>query len=165
MRNAPPTLVTRLYQGLLHLYPAGFRAEFGDEMVCDFDDGMFEAWTARGWAGLISVWAFVAIDFVGTLLLQWLRTGVPALIVIAASWSTLCATLVAYQFVPRPEFVRLIPPQNADQEMRVMLVATTAVLMVIVVTIFVAGYFWMYVLGRRRASAPTPGPRWGPRNA
>jgi hypothetical protein len=100
MTRVPATVASSIYQALLHLYPPAFRAEFGDEMTLDFEDGTQDAWRARGWPGILSLWAVIGVDMARTALLQWLRTGLPMLILVSAAWSTLLFGLIAQQFLP-----------------------------------------------------------------
>lgn len=150
MKSAPPALASHIYQALLHLYPGPFRREFGDEMVCDFDDATQEAWLTRKWAGVLACWTLITADFIWTAVVQWVRTGWPALAALSATWTTLCCTVIAQQFRPEPRALSLIPPKSADQEMLVMLLSIAVVFVIIAATIVITGRFWMQVLRRQR---------------
>ena len=54
--NRPRASHERAYRGLLRLYPAEFRARFGDEMVQLFSDQLRDARTGRGRSGLTDTW-------------------------------------------------------------------------------------------------------------
>jgi hypothetical protein len=150
MKSAAPEIATHIYQALLHLYPSAFRREFGDEMVCDFDDATHEAWRLGGWTRVLACWALITGDFIWTALAQWVRTGWPAVAALSATWTTLCCTVIAQQLVPERPIDSLIPPSNPDQEMIVMLLAVAVVFVLIAATILVTGLFWMQVLRRQR---------------
>ncbi len=148
MRNAPPAVATHIYQTCLLFYPSAFRLRFGDEMICDFDESTDDAWRARGWSGVVALWLVVGIDLVRTVTIQWLRTGLPALLVVSVAWSTMMCTLIAQQFIARAPV--LAPPRNPDEEMSLMLVGLAVVIVLIAAIILVTGWFWMLVVRRTR---------------
>jgi hypothetical protein len=150
VKSAPPAAATHIYQALLHLYPAPFRREFGDEMVCDFDDATDEAWVLGGWTSVLGCWTLITADFIWTAIVQWLRTGWPAVAALSATWTTLCCTVIAQQIRPDPREFSLIPPKNPDQEMLVMLLGIAVVFVIIAATIVITGRFWLQVLRRQR---------------
>lgn len=148
MNAAPPTAATHLYKGLLYLYPAAFRHEFGDEMVCDFDDATGEAWMGGGWPWVLAFWAIVGADLLRSAAIQWVRSGWPALVGISAASSLSCCVLIAQQLVPRPA---LTPPRNrSEDEMMLMMLSAVVVFMLIAVTIVVTAAFWALVVRRTR---------------
>jgi len=51
----------RCYRLLLHLYPASFREQFGDEMV-EFYRERWRAEGTRRWRGALSVWMHALLD-------------------------------------------------------------------------------------------------------
>ncbi|HET7566073.1 MAG TPA: ABC transporter permease [Gemmatimonadaceae bacterium] len=55
----------RCYRLLLHLYPASFRAQFGEEMV-DFFRERWRAERTRSWRGALAVWLHALLDTVAT---------------------------------------------------------------------------------------------------
>ena len=138
-----------LYRGLLHLYPRAFRHEFGAEMACDFEDATTEARNLRGWPGVLAVWGILTADLLRAMTTQWLRTGVPTVVTISAAWTISCCVLIAQQTAPQRDISLLIPPRVADEEMRILLFGSAVVVLLIVATILVAGWFWMSVLKRR----------------
>src|SRR6185295_11324783 len=76
--DAVTPIEARLYRAALRLCPDAFRRDHGDEMMCDFDDARSEAAAS----GARAVWAFrllVAADLGRTLVVQWLRTGLPVI--------------------------------------------------------------------------------------
>ena len=153
MKAAPPTLATHIYQACLLLYPSAFRLRFGDEMTSDFDTWTHDAWDARGWLGVLAFWSFAGADLLRTAATQWVRTGMPTVIMLSAMLSTMMCTLIAQQLAPKgAKLASLIPPKSDDQEVVIMLVASAVVVLVITTTIIVTGCFWMFVV-RRRARA------------
>jgi hypothetical protein len=148
VHHAPPAVATNIYQACLLLYPATFRVEFGDEMVSDFDEATADAWQERRWEGVLALWALVFVDFTRTVAVQWLKTGLPALIALSAIWSMMIATLVAQQFVPRAQI--LAPPRTPDEEVSMMLVGIGVLIWLIAAIIAVTGWFWMLVIRRKR---------------
>lgn len=101
MRPQSPLMIARLYAMLLVLFPRSFTEEFGYEMMCDFRDAARRARHSGGRLGLVSLSARYAGDLVRNVFIQWVRTGVPALIVISASWTLLLFSLVALQGIPQ----------------------------------------------------------------
>lgn len=148
MNSAPPEAATYVYKRLLYLYPPSFRHEFGDEMVCDFDDLTHDAWISRQWSGVFAFWAIVSADLLRTLVVQWLRNGVPLLFAVSIAWAVSCCLLIAQQGVPRPG--PLMPPENAAEEMKVLLFGFAVLVVLIAAIIVVTGWFWMQVVRRRR---------------
>ena len=150
MNSVPPAIGTHVYQALLLLYPSAFRLEFGGEMASDFDEATEDAWRHRRWIGVWAFWALVGADLARTVVAQWLRTGLPTLILLSAMWSTMMCTLIAQQFVPRAPMVALLPPRTADDEAKILLIAIAALIWVIAAIIAATGWFWMLVIRRKR---------------
>jgi peptidoglycan/LPS O-acetylase OafA/YrhL len=100
-KTLPAAWPLRVYGALLHLYPREFRDEFGEEMLCDFADATSAAWHAGGAHAVTAFWARSCWDVAGNALLQWCRTGRPAQILAAASWSAWLWGLVALQSIPQ----------------------------------------------------------------
>ncbi len=148
MHHAPPAVATYIYQACLLVYPATFRREFGDEMVSDFEEATADAWQDRRWVGVLALWTLVFVDFTRTVAIQWLKTGLPALIALSALWSTMIATLIAQQFVPHAPI--LATPRTPDEEVSLMLVGMGVLIWLIAAIIAVTGWFWMLVIGRKR---------------
>jgi hypothetical protein len=148
VNHAPPAVATHIYQACLLLYPATFRLEFGNEMISDFDEATADAWQDRRWAGVVGLWTLVGADLARTVTIQWLKTGLPALIALSVMWSTMIATLIAQQFVPRAQI--LAPPRTPDEEVSMMLVGMGVLIWLIAAIIAVTGWFWMLVVRRKR---------------
>jgi hypothetical protein len=149
VNSAPPVIATRVYQALLLLYPAQFRFEFGDEMIADFDAATHDAWEVRGWPGVLALWVLVTADFAWTVVEQWLRTGLPAIVVLSVTWSTMMCTLIAQQFVPHAPLLPP-PPRTPDEEVSLLLFGMAVLVWLIAAIIAVTGWFWMLVVRRGR---------------
>jgi len=54
--TATMRLSTRVYGGMLTLYPPELRGEFGPEMRELFSEDLIDAWRSSGLVGVISVW-------------------------------------------------------------------------------------------------------------
>jgi hypothetical protein len=94
-------MIPRVYAVLLVLFPRSFTDEFGYEMMCDVRDACLRARHSRGRLGLVSLSARWVGDLARNVVIQWVRTGVPALIVISVSWTLLLFSLVALQGIPQ----------------------------------------------------------------
>jgi len=64
--NRPEASHERVYRGLLRLYPAEFRARFGDEMVQLFGDQLRDARTGRASSGPAGTWLRTLGDLAAT---------------------------------------------------------------------------------------------------
>jgi hypothetical protein len=68
------TLALRTYRLLLHLYPAHFRMEYGDEMEQLFRDLFRDAYRHRGKGGLVLLWFVSTFDLLKTCAEEWMTT-------------------------------------------------------------------------------------------
>jgi hypothetical protein len=101
--------VSRLYRLMWALYPASFRTEFCDEIMCDFADATNRAWNQNGSQGVLLLVARDVFDYARNLLVVRFRTGIPTLIGVSAACSALLFGLVMLQGVAptNPAFVPL----------------------------------------------------------
>jgi hypothetical protein len=76
---------SRIYEGMLLLYPSDLRHDFGLEMVEVFNEDVAEAWRTRGSAGVIRVW-WCAVREVLTIAVPGLRSS-PAFVVPAVAFA------------------------------------------------------------------------------
>jgi hypothetical protein len=95
------TLSARVYGSLFALYPRTFRTEFSHELVCHFVEGTQLAKDRGGALDVARLWGDYAVDFFWNLIIQWFRTGIPALIGISASSTCLLVALLALQGIPQ----------------------------------------------------------------
>ena len=121
----------RLYRAALLLCPAGFRRDHGEEMARDFDEARGEA----ALEGLRAVWALrllLGVDLARTVVVQWLRTGFPAIACAAMFLSLLLteglASMARYATVQ-------IPADAVESELLAILLLVVIAVLLIAVTI------------------------------
>lgn len=134
-----------IYRAALRLYPPAFRREFSAEMARDFDDAIAETRAEGGRGELAALWRSTGADLARTLIVEWLRTGLPVLMLTAAA-GTAIAAKVAATVVLQPPLA--LPIEQADRDILTLLVLTCAVLLVICATIIFT--FWFSRPPRRR---------------
>ena len=123
------------YRAAVQLYPADFRREFGDEMARDFVQATREASRDGSRGGVPRLWARVGADFVCSLVLQWMRTGLPAVGLIAAACSFGGISMAARVLVGR---TWISPPASAvDAELVTLFLLVIVLLLIILTTICV----------------------------
>ena len=129
---------------MLYLYPPSFRRQFAAEMADDFQDATGEAWT-NGFTAVLVLWASVARDFLGSLAVQWLRSGVSNSTLIPGA-VTILVTAVLHTSA-RPKLA--LRPRNYDPQMNEMVLVMAVVVVVIAATVVITGRFWLSVFRRR----------------
>jgi hypothetical protein len=125
------SLDARLYRAALHVCPGEFRRDHGHEMACDYEEARGEAASA----GRSAVWMLrllMALDLARTAVVQWLRTGLPAIGCVALLCPLIVGTGVA-SAVRRLTF--RFPVEGVEAEGVGLVLLAVVVLMVIVVTI------------------------------
>jgi hypothetical protein len=127
-----PTLDRRIYEAALYLYPPAFRREFSAEMLQDFDDAQAETWCRRGRRALFLV--HLALDLARSAVWQWLRSGLPAVVVLSAG-ATLISVSIAGMSRAWPPGTMALPSSHADRELLGLLILATVALLVIAMTI------------------------------
>jgi uncharacterized membrane protein YidH (DUF202 family) len=149
----PPAVVQRSVEGqcyriALMLCPPLFRREHGDEMTRDFEDLRGEA-AARGNGALWTLRLAMTLDLVRTVGVQWLRTGLPVIAIVAASVQLAIAVgLAAFAQLAAIAMPQADHVTHADAEvMGILLIGITS-LLVIVMTIAIN--LWVTRLNRRR---------------
>jgi hypothetical protein len=121
----------RLYRAAVRLCPGEFRRDHGDEMACDFEDARGEA-AAGGAPALWTLRLILGLDLARTIVVQWLRTGLPAIGCVAACVSLgLVASLAS---MARWLAERVTIDRETPEGVGVVLLVAVA-LMVIVATI------------------------------
>ncbi len=121
----------RLYRAALRLCPGEFRREHGEEMACDFDEARGEVASS----GAMAVWTLrfvMSVDLARTIVVQWLRTGLPAIACVALVCSLVVIAGLA-SAVLRLTFH--LPTDGVDAESVGVVLLAAVVVMVIVVTI------------------------------
>jgi hypothetical protein len=146
---APRSFEGQCYRIALMLCPPVFRREHGDDMSRDFDDLRGEA-AACGNGALWTLRLAMTIDLIRTLGVQWLRTGLPVIALVAASVQLAIAIgLAAFArlaaiAMPKPDH----RVTHADAEVMAILLIGITSLLVIVMTIAIN--LWVTRLNRRR---------------
>jgi hypothetical protein len=137
---------TRLYLAALFLCPPSFRREFSMEMALDLEEAIADAKLAGTKRELLALCATVSRDLAATLIVQWLRTGIPMLLIV---WTTGAVGVmhVAGEVLPRQLFA---VPTTADREFVALMVVTGGVLFVIFATILFSFWFLNPFLRRQR---------------
>lgn len=134
MTDDPRTpLDARLYRMGLRLCPGEFRRDHADEMACDFEDARSEA----AGSGTKAVWMFrllVGADLARTLVVQWLRTGLPLIGCVAAVVTLLLANAVAS--AARFVTVRMRVERLPSDAVGVILLASVAVMVIVATIVF-----------------------------
>jgi len=137
----------RIYQAALWLYPAAFRREFSSEMTRDVHDAIDETRREGRRRDLLALWACVAADLARTIVVQWLRTGLPVLLLCSAA-GAIAAASVAANVLPRA--VLAVPSAAHDRDVMTLILLTIVVLLVIVATILFTFWFSRPMFRRHR---------------
>ena len=128
-----PSVDARLYRAALRLCPGEFRRDHGDEMICDFDDGRSEA-AAAGPKAVRVFLMLGAVDLARTLVVQWMRTGLPVIGCVAVLVPLLLANAVASaaRFVTDRMRVERLPSDAVG----VILLSSVAVMVIVATIVF-----------------------------
>jgi hypothetical protein len=140
-------LDSRLYQAALFLYPPAFRREFSSEMVRDFNEARAET-EQRGHRR--SLWAFradMSADLVSTVVVQWIRTGWPVIVLLSMIVPVTAASALA-RLWQRTHVV--LPHGSSDADVTALVLLTAIVLLVIAATIILTLWFTRPLLYHRR---------------
>lgn len=136
-----------LYRAAVHLYPPAFRREFAHEMTRDYLQAADEAWLDGGWRSMLTLWGHLSVDLVQAVVLQWLRSGRPAIALIPAIFTLMGIGLTA-QLVPETPVA--LPVSQTDRDLLVLMLLVIVVLMIVVATIVFTLCFTRPLLYRRR---------------
>jgi predicted lysophospholipase L1 biosynthesis ABC-type transport system permease subunit len=140
-------IANKVYRAALYLYPAAFRREFSTEMTRDFHEATREARRAGRRRDLLTLWAGIGADLARTVVVQWLRTGLPVLLLCSTA-AALAAASVAANVLPRTPFD--VPPAADDRDVMTLILLTCAVLLVITATILFTFWFSRPMFRRHR---------------
>lgn len=141
------SLDTRCYQAALYLYPPAFRREFSREIILVFNEARHDTQLASHGAGLWAFWVRMSADLASTIMLQWLRTGWPFIVMMATLYPLVVASAVASLWQRAP-FV--MPRATADADVIALTLLAAIVLVVIATTIILTLWFTRPLLYRRR---------------
>jgi hypothetical protein len=143
------SLDTRFYQAALYLYPPAFRREFSQEIVRVFNEARHETQVASPGGGLWAFRARMSADLASTIVLQWLRTGWPFIVVMSMLYPLMAVSALASLWRRTP-FVFVLPRGTADADVIALELLAAIVLVVIATTIIVTLWFTRPLLNRRR---------------
>jgi hypothetical protein len=74
MSRLPFNLALRTYRLLLHLYPAHFRMEYGEEIAQLFRDLCRDVFQEKGVHGVLSLWLLSIFDLIKSCVEEWMTT-------------------------------------------------------------------------------------------
>ena len=144
--RTPPLLscVLAIYRGALRMYPSSFRRAFGSELLHDLQAATEDSWREAGWRGLTRLWACTAVDVVRSAVVQWTREGWPFGVLFVTPIAA--AAVAASWHVYRGAWSRAL--MHGDEDVAIVLVAASAVLLVLVCTLVFTA---VLIRPRRRA--------------
>lgn len=137
----------KLYRAALFLYPPAFRREFSSEMTRDVHDATEDTRRSGSRRDLLALWGRIGADLARTVALQWLRTGLPALLLCSGLGAVVAAS-VAANMVPREGLTA--PAAVHDRDLMMIIFLTGVVLLVIVATILFTFWFTRPFFHRHR---------------
>jgi len=141
-----PAVATTVYRALVHLYPPAFRRQFASELAGDFEEATSDAWHQGHWMAVLPLWIHLSRDLAWSAAAQWLRHGLPVLILLSASSMTTCAFVIA-RLLRRPFQPLSFGPTDDDVRVLLFLGAMVVLLAATVITFTVA--FSLLVQTRR----------------
>jgi hypothetical protein len=137
----------RVYRAALYLYPSAFRREFSSEMTRDFHEATEETRSAGHRRDLLALWVSMGTDLARTIVVQWLRTGLPVLLLCSTA-GAIAAASVAANVLPHAPFA--VPEAAHDRDLMMIVLLTCVVLAVIVATILFTFWFSRPMFRRHR---------------
>jgi hypothetical protein len=143
----PASLDSRLYHAALFLYPPAFRREFSSEMILDFNEARDETQQAGDGRGLWAFRADISADLVSTVVLQWMRTGWPVIVLLSMIVPLTAASALATLW-KRTHIV--LPHGSPDADVITLVLMVVVVLLVIAATIIFNHWFTRPLLNRHR---------------
>ena len=126
----------RLYRAGLYLYPPAFRREFASEMGRDFEEATSDCWSAGGWRSVLGLWVHTSADLATTATVQWLRSSLPAIALVAAACAMLTVTAAAQIGRVR------IPVTLTDADRDVVTVTLMAVVVLLIIVAVLVFNLW-----------------------
>jgi hypothetical protein len=121
-----------LYRSALHLCPPAFRREFSAEMIRDAADARRDPHVAGiGWR----LWIFrlhMGRDLAASIVRQWLHTGLPAIVLLAGTVTSLAVASLARVWSPR---LFTLPAAHPQRDLIVLELLVAVLLFVIVSTV------------------------------
>jgi hypothetical protein len=142
----PLSIGGRVYRLALSLHPPAFHREFAQEMARDFEEAHHEAWMAGQWRGLLAFWTAIGVDIVSSTARQWMRTGLPMIVLVSATVAIVAAGAAAQIVVGEP----MTPPAELDdRDLLMLILLISTALGVIFGTIIFTFWFTRPLLRRR----------------
>lgn len=139
------SIEARLYRAALCLCPPEFRREHGDEMAADFDESRREV--SAGGSGSWTLRAVMGVDLGRTIVVQWWRTGLPAIGIVAGCCSLLLAAGVAA--VARRVTMRIRADVDTPEMVGLVLLIAVAVMVIVTTIVFNLCLYRPRRIGRR----------------
>jgi hypothetical protein len=136
-----------LYRAGLQLCPPAFRRDFSAEMLRDFDAARTEAQSSGRRRDLWALRAQMGSDLLRTIAVQWLRTGLPLIAVLALAVALIAAASLVSVW---PRMYVDLPAGTADAD--VIAVALLAVTVVIFIASTIMLTLWIMPALLRRPS-------------
>jgi hypothetical protein len=140
------SIEARLYRAALRLCPPEFRREHGDEMAADFDEARGEV-SASGSRALWTLRGVMGVDLGRTIVVQWLRTGLPVIGIVAGCCSLLLAAGVAS--VARRVTMRIRADVDTSEMVGLVLLIAVAVMVIVTTIVFNLCMYRPRRIGRR----------------
>lgn len=145
-----PGIAARIYRLLVWLYPPAFRRQFAFEMACDFDEATSDAWREGRWLAVVPLWMRLGHDLTWTVVIQWLRHGLPVVAVVPALATTM-AVLAGASAIWRSLQPRAL--LTGDAGLRLLLFFATMVVLIAAAVITFTVAFWLLVVRRHNDRA------------
>jgi hypothetical protein len=123
------------YGAALWLYPPAFRREFRDELSSDFEDGRSEALAAGTTRARWRFRAQLLLDLSRSLPVEWIRSGLPLVAVLAALLSMSTFVLLA-QAASYVTFEAQSPAQPDADVVDLVLLASVSVAIIAATIVF-----------------------------
>jgi hypothetical protein len=131
-------LGSAVYRAALHLYPPAFRREFGSEMARDVEDASRDARKEGERRWRVAFWTAIAADLLHSAAVQWLKSGIPTVAMVAAMVVAATITMLARVWPAPPAVVAL---SAADHDLALLMLLSAVVLLLIVATIVFSLWF------------------------
>jgi hypothetical protein len=143
--ESPMSFEARLYRAALRLCPPEFHREHGDEMASDFDEARSEA--SAGGSASWTLRAVMGVDLARTIVVQWWRTGLPVIGLVAGCCSLLLAAGVAS--VARRLTMRIRADVDTSEMVGLVLLIAVAVMVIVTTIVFNLCLYRPRRIGRR----------------
>jgi hypothetical protein len=138
-------LDTILYRIALYLYPPAFREEYSEEMLLDFEAARRDAFDSEERGARRMLWMHMAVDLMRSIVVQWVRTGLPLITATAMTCSfSIVLALVCFWRAPAT-----FPMSNGETDILQIVLLSTVVLLIVAGTIIFTTWFTRTTRRRR----------------